>query len=112
MNSTRQSKVSRLIQKELADIFQRGTQSQYQGKLITVTTVRVTPDFGLARVHLSFFPSTASKELLDMVQLNAHAIRHELAGRVGKQMRKIPELEFFIDDSLDYVERIEGLLNQ
>ena len=111
MEGTRQNKVNRQIQKDLGEIFQRQSQSLLQGKMITVTTVRVSPDLGIAKVYLSIFPSTNKDDVFALVKQNTKAIRHELAQRIKNQMRIVPELQFFIDDSLDYIENIDRLLN-
>ncbi len=111
MEGTRLNKVNRQIQKDLGEIFQRQSQSLLQGKMITVTTVRVSPDLGVAKVYLSIFPSTNKDEVFALVKQNTKAIRHELAQRIKNQMRIVPELQFFIDDSLDYIENIDRLLN-
>ena len=111
METTRQQKISRLIQKELSDIFLLQTK-QMNGILITVSTVRVSPDLGLAKAYLSIFPSEKGKELLENIKTNVKAIRYDLGQRVGKQLRVIPELAFYIDDSLDYLENIDRLLNK
>jgi len=110
METTRQQKISRLIQKELGDIFLLQTK-QMQGVLVSVSAVRVSPDLGLAKAYLSIFPSDKGKELLTNIKANVKAIRYDLGQRVGKQLRVIPELAFFIDDSLDYLENIDKLLN-
>lgn len=109
--STRQNKISRLVQREMAEILLQLNKSKYQGKLITVTIVRVTKDMGIARVYLSIFPSEYSKEILDEIKLRSKAIRGELGHRIGKSVRIIPELEFYIDDSLDYIDHIDELLD-
>lgn len=111
MDTTRLSKIGRLIQKELGDIFQKQTQGM-PGTLISVSVVRVSPDLSVARVYLSFFPSDKAKELLEAVRANTKAIRYDLGQRIRLQVRKIPELSFFIDDSLDYIERIDDLLQK
>lgn len=80
--------------------------------MVTVTTVNVSPDLSLARVHLSIFPSNKGKEVLKLVETSAKYLRGELGKRVSKQLRIVPELVFFIDDSLDYVERIDELLKK
>ena len=108
--TTRQNKISRLVQKELADIFQKDKRDSFRGKLISVTTVRVTRDLSIARIYLSIFPSETSKETLENILLTAKPIRGELGRRLGKILRIIPELEFFIDDSLDYLDKIDRLL--
>ena len=97
------SRINRLIQKEVSDLFRQQTQS-LPGTLITVTSVTVSPDLSIARVRLSIFPSERSEELLASIRANARTIRYDLGLRVGKQ------LTFFIDDSLDYLERIDSLL--
>lgn len=110
MESTRQSKISRLIQKELAEIFQKASRELFQGKMISVTTVRVTSDLSLARVYLSIFPSEKGSEMLSEIKQISPKIRFELGKKTGKQLRVIPALEFFIDDSLDYIDHIDSLL--
>ena len=102
MESTRLSKIERLLQKELSDIFQKQTQAMH-GILISVSVVRA---------YLSIFPSDKSKEMLENIRANTKAIRFDLGQRIRKQVRKIPELTFFIDDSLDYIENIDNLLKK
>lgn len=111
MESTRLSKIERLLQKELSDIFQKQTQGMH-GVLISVSVVRVSPDLSVARAYLSIFPSEKSKELLENIRTNTKAIRFDLGQRIRQQVRKIPELAFFIDDSLDYIENIDNLLKK
>ncbi len=103
------SRINRLIQKEVSDLFRIQTQS-IPGTLITVTSVTVSPDLSIARVRLSIFPSEKAEELLESIRSSTKTIRYDLGLRVGKQLRKLPELTFFIDDSLDYLERIDSLL--
>jgi len=110
--STRQNKISRLIQREMADIFLKLNKSKYQGKLITVSLVRVTKDMGIARIYLSIYPSGFANEILSEIQRNTKSFRGDLGKRVGKNLRSIPELEFYIDDSLDYIEHIDDLLGK
>lgn len=114
MDSTRQQKVSRLIQKDLSSIFQLESRGMYANAMITVTQVRVSPDLGVARTYLSIFAagSIDKKDILDKVKLHTKEIRKSLGLRIGKQVRVIPELEFFLDDSLDYIENIEKLLKK
>lgn len=109
METTRQSKIGRLLQKELGEVF-RGETSKMQGVLISVSAVRVSPDLGIAKVYLSIFPSEKADELLKNIQASAKNIRHEVAQVVRFQLRKMPELVFYIDDSLDYIEKIDTLL--
>lgn len=110
MDTTRQQKINRLIQKELSEIFRKQTQ-QMRGVLVSVSTVRVSPDLGLAKVYLSIFPSEQGKELLDNIKTNVKVLRFDLGQKVGKQLRVIPELSFYLDDSLDYLDNIDKLLN-
>jgi ribosome-binding factor A len=112
MTSTRQNKVARLIQKELGDIFQRESKDYYGGKMISVTIVRMTPDLSLAKVYLSIFPLQGEKDPLSEVHENQSRLRYELGNRIRHQLRIIPELVFFVDDSLDYLENIERLLKK
>lgn len=111
MESQRQSKVARLLQKELADIFRKEGSNLFGGGMITVTVVRVTPDLSLAKVYLSLFPPERSEELFEEANMQVKTIRHELGRRVKNQLRLVPELQFYIDDSIDYARRIDELLN-
>jgi ribosome-binding factor A len=112
MESTRQKKVSRLLQKELAEILRLKTTELARGKMLTVTTVRVSPDLGLAKIYLSIFPSDNSGETLQKITDNTPRIRNELGSRVRKQLRIIPEIAFYLDDSLDYIDNIDSILNK
>ena len=109
MESTRQSKIARLIQKELSEIFLLQAKSM-NGVLVSVTAVRVSPDLSIARVYISVFPSDRGDEIVKNLNDNMRSIRFELGNRLRHQLRIIPELKFFIDDSLDYLERIDELL--
>ncbi len=110
--STRQNKISRLVQREMADILLQLNKSKYHGKLISVTIVRVTKDMGIARIYLSIYPSEFANEILSEIQMNGKSLRGELGRRIGKSVRIIPELEFYIDDSLDYIDHIDDLLHK
>lgn len=110
MSSTRQNKIERLLQRDLGDIFQKGTTSLFRGKMITVTTVRVSPDLSNAKVYLSLFPVDDKKEFIEYINGIEGQIRFDLGKRVRHQLRKVPELTFFIDDSLDYIDNIDNLL--
>jgi len=112
MDSTRQLKVSRLIQKELGEIFQRETRMLFGAALITVTQVRVSPDLSVAKVYVSLFNVPDTKVLLKQIQENTKDIRMKLSERIKKQVRIIPNLVFFQDDSLDYAMRIDELLKK
>lgn len=109
METTRQNRIDRLLQKELGDIFLLQTKAM-PGTLISVSAVRISPDLSIARVYLSIFPSEKGEELIGNIKSNMKAIRHELGTRVRHQLRIIPELKFFIDDSLDYIDKIDSLL--
>lgn len=111
MESTRQKKIARLIQKELAEILRRRTGELAPGKMITVTTVRVSPDISVAKVYLSIFPSTGKEKAIASVTDHISTIRYELGKQVHNQLRIIPELVIFPDDSLDYIDNIDKLLN-
>ena len=111
METTRQNKISRLIQKELSEIFLLQTKSM-NGVLVSVSAVRISPDMSIARVYLSVFPSERSQEIVKNINDNMKSIRYELGTRVRHQLRIIPELKLFVDDSLDYAERIDELLKK
>ena len=110
METTRQQKVARQIQKDLSEIFMHSVREAAQGKMVTVTVVRMSPDLSLAKAYLSIFPSGDAEKFLENLQHYMKHIRLELGRKVRHQLRIVPELAFFIDDSLDYVERIDELL--
>jgi len=112
MNSRRQEKFAKLVQRDLGDIFLQKTPSLFKGNFITISSVSVSPDMGYAKVYLSFFKVGNKNDLLDLVQLHKKEIRHELAAKIKNQVRKIPELEFYLDDSLDYVEHMEEVFKK
>lgn len=112
MEGTRLQKVERLVQKDLGEIFQHESSKFSPGKMITVTRVKVSPDLSLAKVFVSIFPSTNTEQTLNGILSQAKTIRHQLGQRVRHQLRIVPELAFFIDDSLDYIEKIDNLLKQ
>ncbi|NDW13085.1 30S ribosome-binding factor RbfA [Bacteroides sp. 214] len=109
METTRQNKIARLLQKELSDIFLKQTKAM-PGVLVSVSVVRVSPDLSIARAYLSIFPTEKAAEIIESVNANTKSIRYELGTRVRHQLRIIPELKFFVDDSLDYLEKIDSLL--
>jgi len=111
MDTTRQNKINRLLQKELSDVFLLQTKAMH-GVLISVSQVRVSPDLSVARAYLSVFPSEKGVEIVKNIKENVKVIRHEVATRVRFQLRKMPELSFFLDDSLDYAENIDALLKK
>lgn len=111
MEGKRQAKISRLIQKELSEIFRRQTAA-LGNVIVSVSAVRVSPDLSIAKVYLSIFPADKSQELIESITASAKTIRYELAQKVRFQLRKCPELSFYIDDSLDYIENIDKLLKK
>jgi ribosome-binding factor A len=111
MESKRQQKFSRLIQKELADIFQREVPHLFGGAFISVSVVRVSPDLGLAKVYISVMMAPNTQALLLEVRANTKTIRHLLAQRIKSQVRIVPELAFFLDDSAEYAARIDKLFD-
>ena len=111
MQETRQNRIARLLQKELSLIFQSQTRMMH-GVMVSVTRTRVSPDLSICTAYLSVFPSEKGEELLKNIESNIKTIRYELGTRVHNQLRIIPELCFFIDDSLDYIERIDELLKK
>ena len=111
METTRQNKIARLIQKDLSNIFQAQTR-QTRGILISVSVVRVSPDLSVAKAYLSIFPSEKAKEILENINNHASQIRYEMGKLQRHQLRIIPELRFFLDDSLDYLDNIDKLLKE
>ena len=111
MQETRQNRIARLLQKELSLIFQSQTRAMH-GVMVSVTRVRVSPDLSICTAYLSVFPSEKGEEILKNINRNEKTIRYELGTRIRNQVRIIPELRFFIDDSLDYIERIDELLKK
>lgn len=109
--STRQNKISRLIQREMAEILLRLNKANFSGKIISVSVVRVTKDLGIARIYLSIFPSEFSEKILADIKESSKHLRGELGRKVGKSIRVIPALEFYLDDSLDYIDNIDKLLH-
>jgi len=112
METTRQNKISRLIQKDLGEIFRFESKNLFRGAMITVTKVLVSPDLSIAKVYLSLFAINDKDELLIKIKRQAKSIRYNLGKKIRNQIRVIPELHFFIDDSLDYIDNIEKLLEE
>ncbi len=112
MESNRQKKIASLIQKDLAEILQSAVRSGALGVVISVTKVTVTVDLSLAKVYLSIFPIAKAEELMNGISSNGPLIKHELAQRTKHQMRRMPELRFYLDDSLEYIDKIERALKR
>ncbi len=109
MESKRQAKISRLIQKELSEIFRRQTAAM-GNVLVSVSSVRVSPDLSVAKAYLSIFPPEKATEILSNIKDQSKTVRYELAQCVKQVLRKCPDLSFYLDDSLDYAENIDRLL--
>ena len=111
MQETRQNKIARLLQKQLSLIFQSQTRMM-RGVMVSVTRTKISPDLSICTAYLSIFPSERGEEIINNIKTNEKTIRYELGTRVRNQLRIIPELRFFIDDSLDYIEHIDELLKK
>ncbi|NLN95949.1 MAG: 30S ribosome-binding factor RbfA [Bacteroidales bacterium] len=111
METLRQSKVSRMLQRELGDIFLKEKRHLLEGAMVTVTIVRISRDFSVAKVYLSVFGINNKKTLLSKISAQSKEIRHALGSKIKNQVRVIPELHFHLDDSLDYIDHIDKLLN-
>ena len=108
--STRQLKVAREIQKDMAEILRSKGMAAFQGAMVTVSEVRVSPDLAVAKVYVRIFPSDKGAAVMDILQENVRTYRGELGHRVGRQLRIVPELAFYLDTTLDYAEHIDQLL--
>ncbi len=109
----RQKKIGTVLQKDLVDILQNAaTQGGMRGVIISVSKVKVTVDLGVAKVYLSIFPNNKAKELVEGIRSNTPFIRHEMAQRTKNQLRRMPNLEFFVDDSLEHIDKIEQSLKR
>ncbi|MCF8285124.1 MAG: 30S ribosome-binding factor RbfA [Sphingobacteriales bacterium] len=112
MESKRQQKFSRVIQKELSEIFQREGLSFHGNTIVTITMVRISPDLSVARIYLSLFNSANKEQLLAEIKSQTKEIRYKLGERIRNQARIVPHLEFFLDDSMEYVSRMDQLFNK
>ena len=110
--STRQQKVAKELQRNFAEIIRSKGMAAFYGAMVTVSGVRISPDLSVAYIYVSIFPSEKSGKVMGILNENLKALRGELGNRVGKQLRIIPEISFFLDSSLDYVEHIEELLKK
>lgn len=110
--STRQLKVASQIQRDMAEIIRLKGMGFFNGALVSVSGVEISPDLSVAKVYVSVFPSEKAAAVMAVIEENSSRFRGELGGRVAKQLRIVPELEFFLDSSLDYVEHIEELLKK
>ncbi|MEN8224359.1 MAG: 30S ribosome-binding factor RbfA [Bacteroidota bacterium] len=112
MESKRQQRISRLLQRDLGEIFQHEVSGISGKAMVTVTKVNVTRDLGLSRVYLSLFGTDDKQNLLENIRKHKNEIKYKLGNRIRNQLRTVPELEFYEDDSLDYIENIENLLDK
>lgn len=110
--STRQLKVARELQRDLAEIIRSKGMAVFAGSMVTVSEVRISPDLSIAKIFVSIFPSAKGEEVMKILQENNKAIRGELGRKIGSQMRIVPELDFMLDTTLDYAEHIESLLKK
>ncbi len=111
METNRQKKINKLLQKDLGEIFQRESPNLFRNAMITVTKVKVTADLSLAKVYLSIFGADAS-EIIALVKSRSSEIRRQLGNRIKNQLKLVPQLQYYVDDSLDYIENIENLLKE
>ncbi len=109
MEGKRQAKIARLLQKELSEIFRRQTAA-LGGVLVSVSAVRVSPDLSIAKAYLSIFPADKAAGILENIKKQSKTVRYELAQAVKQTLRKCPDLQFYLDDSLDYIDNIDRLL--
>lgn len=112
METKRQNKISKLLQKDIGEIFQRELRSEFSKTMITVTKVYVTSDLSIAKIHLSLFAVDNKEQMLKTIIQHTNEIRYALGNRVKNQLRHVPELQFYLDDTLDYIENIENLLDE
>ncbi|MFI3292992.1 MAG: 30S ribosome-binding factor RbfA [Rikenellaceae bacterium] len=112
VESTRQQKIAKQIQRDIADIFQKECRELFKGLLLTVTAVRVSPDFGYAKIYVSVFPFNRNEEVIALLKHNNWAIRKSLGAKIKHQLKSVPEIDFFLDDSLEYIENIDKAINR
>ena len=112
IQTTRQQKISRQIQRDIAEILQKEGAAIVRGTMVTVTTVRVSPDFAYAKVYFIIFPFERNEEVMQALEQNNWFIRRELGKRIRNQLKIVPELQFFLDDSLEYIDNIDSLLGK
>ena len=110
--STRQLKVAKELQRDIAEIIRSKGMAMFDGALVSVSGVKVSPDLSVARIYVSIFPSEKAEKVMGRLEETARTLRGELGNRVAKQLRIVPEISFFLDNSLDYVEHIEELLKK
>ena len=112
METTRQPKIARQIQRDISDIFQKEGRDLLRGTLVTVTEVRVSPDFNYAKIYVSIFPFDKAPETMAVLDKQNRFIRRELGRRIKDQLKSVPEIQFFLDDSLEYIEHLEQAMKE
>lgn len=112
MDNNRQQKIARQIQRDVAEIFQRELAADLRGTLVTVTTVRMSPDLAYAKIYVSVFPFERAAAVMQTLEAQTRTVRGALGNRMRNQVKSIPELQFFVDDSLEYIENIDSLLHE
>lgn len=112
MENTRQQKIAKQIQKDVAEIFQKEGAAIVSGSLVTVTAVRVSPDFAYAKIYVSIFPFENAARVMGELARNNWFVRRALGSRIRNQLKNVPEIEFFVDDSLEYIEHIDEALKR
>lgn len=112
METTRQQKIAKQIQKDVAEILQKEGAHIVRGSLVTVTAVRVSPDFGYAKIYVSIFPFEQSESVMQSLEHNSWFVRRALGQRIRNQLKNVPEIQFFLDDSLEYIEHIDEALKR
>lgn len=110
MESNRQKKIASILQRDLVDVLQGAAKSGMRGLIVSVTKVSVTVDLSIAKVYLSIFPTEKTSEIIQGVNTNTASIKHEIAQRTKHQLRKMPDLQFYLDDSLEYIDNIDRSL--
>jgi len=111
MESKRQQKINKLIQKELSEVFHKECSNLVQGKLITVTIVRVSSDLGLVKIYLSIMPDKSGEEVIKRLTEEVSSVRHAMGNRLRNQLRKIPEFRFYLDDTAQYASKMNQIFN-
>ena len=110
--STRQLKVARELQRDLSEIIRSKGMAAFEGSMVTVSEVRISPDLSIAKVFVSIFPSEKQADVMKIIEENKREIRGELGNKVASQLRIVPEIDFLLDTSLDYAEHIDELLRK
>ena len=110
METTRQQKITKQIREDIADIFQKEGAPIVRGSLVTVTAVRISPDFSYAKIYVSIFPFEESGEVMSRLEHQNWFIRRALGRRIRNQLKNVPEIQFYLDDSLEYIENIDKAL--